>query len=67
MAILKQELELSQQENVKNLHAYESSVELNKKHVSQVDLVTKENEALKSQIEKLQKANDTYEFIVKVM
>lgn len=67
MAILKQELELSQQENVKNIRACESSMELNKKHATQMDQLTNENEALKSQVDKLQKGNNIYETVVKVM
>lgn len=66
MAILKQELELSQQENVKNLRAYEGCVESNKKNIAQMDLLSTENDALKTQVDKLQKANNIYETVVKV-
>lgn len=66
VAILKQELELSQQENVKNIRAYEGSVESNKKIVAQMDLVNNENEALKIQVDKLQTTNKIYETDVKV-
>lgn len=66
MAIVKQELELSQQENVKNLRAYESSLELNKKHAAQMDQVTNENDGLKAQVDKLQKSINIYEAVEKV-
>lgn len=66
VAILKQELELSQQENVKNLRTYESSIESFKKTAAQTDLVINDNETLKIQIDKMQKANNVYETVLKV-
>lgn len=67
VAILKQELELSQQENVKNVRAYEGCVESNKKNVAQMTLMSNENEALKVQVDKLQKASNIYETVIKVV
>lgn len=66
VAILKQELEVSQQENVKNLRTYESTCEQLKKNATQTDQVINENEALKIQIDKMQKANNVYEAMIKV-
>ncbi len=63
---MKQELEQSQQENVKNLRAYEGCVESNKKAVAQLDQLSNENAALKVQVEKLQKENSIHELVMKV-
>ncbi|XP_037043655.1 uncharacterized protein LOC119079703 [Bradysia coprophila] len=65
VAILKQELEQSQQENVKNIRAYEGSVESSKKFAAQIDQLTNENTSLKTQVEKLQNWNNTLEAVMK--
>ncbi|KAG4067777.1 hypothetical protein HA402_005549 [Bradysia odoriphaga] len=65
VAILKQELEQCQQENVKNIRAYEGSVESNKKLATQIDQLTNENACLKAQVEKLQSSNNTLEAVMK--
>lgn len=66
VAILKQELEQSHQENVKSLRAYEGCVESNKKIAAQMDQLVNENASLKAQVEKLQSTNNTLETVMKV-
>ncbi|KAJ6641329.1 Testis-expressed protein 9, partial [Pseudolycoriella hygida] len=65
VAILKQELEVSQQENVKNIRAYDASVESNKRSIAQIEMLSIENDSMKIQIDKLQKSLATHEAVAK--
>lgn len=66
MAILKEELERSQGESVKNLRAFEGSIDSNKKIIAQMEQLTTENGVLKDRLEKLEKTNNANEMTVKV-